>query len=131
MQAGFWIRIGALILDGVIIGIPLSIISSIVVGGGDAGDNFSNIMTFLYSLLVPVIWGGYTIGKRICGIRIRKVNDHEAPGIGTMLFRNLIAAIVYALTLGIGVIISAFMIGLREDRRAIHDFIAGTEVVHD
>ena len=33
--------------------------------------------------------------------------------------------------LGIGVIVSAFMVGLREDRRAIHDFVAGTEVVWD
>jgi uncharacterized RDD family membrane protein YckC len=30
-----------------------------------------------------------------------------------------------------GTTISAFMIGLREDRRAIHDFIAGTEVIEE
>lgn len=45
--------------------------------------------------------------------------------------RNLVAGIVYGLTFGIGVLISAFMVGLREDKRAIHDFIAGTEVVYN
>lgn len=48
-----------------------------------------------------------------------------------MLMRVLVAGLVYVLTLGIGIIVSAFMVGMREDRRAIHDFIAGTEVVWD
>lgn len=73
---------------------------------------------------MPVFWSGYTIGKRICGIRIRRVDDHLPPSLGTMLLRNVVAGIVYALTLGIGVIISAFMVAFREDKRSIHDFIA-------
>jgi uncharacterized RDD family membrane protein YckC len=48
-----------------------------------------------------------------------------------MLLRTLVSGIFYALTIGIGAIVSAFMVGIREDKRAIHDFIAGTEVVHD
>lgn len=131
MNAGFWIRFGAVILDAIIVGIPLFIISLIITGGGDGKEYFTDIMSFLYSLLLPVIWGGYTIGKRICGIRIRRVDDHSPPGIGTMLLRLVVAGIIYGLTLGIGVIVSAFMIGLREDRRSIHDFVAGTEVVHE
>ncbi|MDQ0656030.1 putative RDD family membrane protein YckC [Paenibacillus sp. W2I17] len=38
---------------------------------------------------------------------------------------------MYVLTLVIGIIVSALMVGMREDRRAIHDFVAGTEVVWD
>lgn len=130
MGAGFRIRFLAVILDAIIVGIPLVIISLIITGGGDGKEYFTDIMSFLYSLLLPVIWGGYTIGKRICGIRIRRVGDHSPPGIGTMLLRLVVAGIIYGLTLGIGVIVSAFMIGLREDRRSIHDFVARTEVVH-
>ncbi|XID94897.1 hypothetical protein ACF3MZ_10435 [Paenibacillaceae bacterium WGS1546] len=48
-----------------------------------------------------------------------------------MLLRNVVAGFVYALTLGVGLIISAFMVGLSEDKRAIHDYIAGTKVVYD
>lgn len=130
MQAGFWIRLGALLLDALIVGIPLAIIS-LIVTGGTREEYVTDIISFLYSLLVPVFWGGYTIGKRICGIKIRRVYDHSPPGIGTMLLRHVVAGILYGLTFGIGVIISALMVGLREDKRSIHDFIAGTEVVHD
>ncbi|MGZ7440814.1 RDD family protein [Paenibacillus sp. TH7-28] len=130
MVAGFWIRLGALLLDGVIVGIPLGIISFIITGGANQ-EYITNILSFLYSLLLPVFWGGYTIGKRICGIKIRKVSDHSSPGLGTMLLRNVVAGLIYGLTFGICTIISAFMVGLREDKRSIHDFIAGTEVVYD
>lgn len=61
------------------------------------------------------------------GVRIAKVNGGKL-GIGAMLLRTIVAGLVYVLTLGIGLIISAFMVGLRDDKRAIHDFIAGTYV---
>lgn len=35
------------------------------------------------------------------------------------------------LTLGIGLTISAIMVAIREDKRSIHDFIAGTYVTTD
>ncbi|WP_058302153.1 RDD family protein [Gorillibacterium timonense] len=131
MKAGFWIRLGAMLLDAIIIGIPLSILSSVMTGGYSSDEYLTDLLSFLYSLLVPIMWDGYTIGKRICGIKIRKVFDHSSPGFGTMLLRNVIGGIIYGLTFGIAVIISAFMVGLREDKRSIHDFIAGTEVVYD
>jgi len=130
-EAGFGIRLGAVLLDAIIVAVPLTIISLILTSGGNGSEFFTNILSFLYSLLLPVLWKGYTIGKRICGIRIRRVDDHLPPGIGTMFLRVFVAGIVYGLTLGIGVVVSVFMIILREDKRAIHDFIAGTEVVHD
>ena len=52
--------------------------------------------------------------------------DGKKLGIGTMLMRYLVAALVYAITLGIGFIVSAFMVGIRKDHRSIHDFIAVT-----
>lgn len=129
MNAGFWIRLGASLLDGLIVGIPLFLISWLISGGFEGREFFTDVISFLYSLLLPVFWNGYTIGKRICSIQIRKL-DGSSPGIGTMLLRNVVGGLVYALTLGIAAIVSAFMVGLREDKRAIHDFIAGTEVVH-
>ncbi len=128
MNAGFWIRLGASLLDGLIVGIPLFIISLLITGGLEGREYFTDVISFLYTLLLPVFWNGFTIGKRICGVQIRKL-DGSSPGIGTMLLRNVVGGLVYSLTLGIAVIISALMVGLREDKRAIHDFIAGTEVV--
>ncbi len=124
------IRLGATLLDAILIGIAIAIVSYIITGDPDSGL-VRDMLRLLYGLLVPILWGGYTVGKRICGIKIRKVDDYSPPGLGTMLLRNIVAGVVYTLTLGIGLIISAFMVGMREDRRAIHDFIAGTEVVYD
>jgi uncharacterized RDD family membrane protein YckC len=127
--AGFWVRLGAAILDGLIIGVPLAIISYLVTGSAE--DNiFTSTLNFLYTLLVPVVWAGYTVGKKIVGVRIAKVNG-EKLGFGTMFMRTIVSGLVYLLTLGIGIIVSAFMVGLRQDKRAIHDFIAGTYVTYE
>ncbi|MUT65136.1 RDD family protein [Paenibacillus sp. NEAU-GSW1] len=129
MNAGFWIRLGAGLLDGLIVGLPLGLLS-IVITNAFGKDHLTDLLSFLYALLVPVVWKGYTIGKKICGVRIAKL-DGSPPTILTMLLRNVVGGLVYAATLGIAVVVSAFMVGLREDKRAIHDFIAGTEVVRD
>ncbi|WP_397376153.1 RDD family protein [Paenibacillus sp. sptzw28] len=128
--AGFWIRLGALLLDALIVGVPLTIIALVFIAR--SGDEYvMDILSFLYTLLTPIFWKGYTIGKRICGIRIVKVSDGLPPGLGTMLLRNVVTGLIYAITLGIAVIVSATMVAAREDKRSLHDFIAGTEVVHE
>ncbi|HZG74698.1 MAG TPA: RDD family protein [Paenibacillus sp.] len=124
--AGFWIRFGATFLDMLIVGVPLAIVAHAT------GDQYvTDILGFLYSLLIPMLWNGYTIGKRICGIRIVKVSDGQSPTFGTMVLRCIVANLVYGLTLGIALIVSAIMVAAREDKRSLHDFIAGTEVVHE
>ncbi|QNK54589.1 RDD family protein [Paenibacillus sp. PAMC21692] len=127
--AGFWIRFGAILLDGLIIGIPLSVLSLILTGGSSGESIFTNVLSFLYALLLPVFWNGYTIGKKICSIRIIRVINNEPPHIGNMLMRNVVWAVIVGVTFGIALIVDWFMVGLREDKRGIHDFIAGTQVV--
>jgi len=126
---GFWVRLLATILDGLIIGIPLAVIGYLMTGNWE-DDPLTSTVSFVYTLLLPVLWHGYTVGKKIMGIRIAKVNG-EKLGIGAMLLRNLVGGLVYVVTLGIGVIVSAFMVGLREDKRSLHDMIAGTYVTYD
>ncbi|RST75288.1 RDD family protein [Siminovitchia acidinfaciens] len=126
---GFWRRLLGILLDAIVIGIPLGIIAYILTGETE-GNAFTNLLSFLYYLILPVAWMGYTVGKRIVGVRIVKVNG-EKVGIGTMFLRTFVAGIVYAVTIGIALIVSAFMVGLREDKRAIHDLIAGTYVTTD
>jgi uncharacterized RDD family membrane protein YckC len=124
--AGFWKRVLASLLDSVIIGIPLAILSYFITGNWE-GDIFTSLLNVLYFLIVPVLWSGYTVGKKIVGIRIVKVNG-EKLGFGAMLLRTVVASIIYVITLGIAFIVSAIMVAVREDKRAIHDFLAGTYV---
>jgi uncharacterized RDD family membrane protein YckC len=124
---GFWRRLGASLLDGLIIGVPLAIITYLMTGETQ-GNLFTNLISTLYTLLVPVFWYGYTIGKKILKIRIAKV-DGEPVGIGTMLLRVIVGMwLIYGITFGIGAIVSAIMVGVRQDKRAIHDLVAGTYV---
>ncbi|GAA0595141.1 RDD family protein [Virgibacillus siamensis] len=129
-RAGFWIRLGANILDGLLLGVPIAILA--VIFGLSVGDRdtINTVISVPYYLLLPVLWYGYTVGKRFCNIRIAR-KDGEKIGFGTMALRYIVGfIIVYGLTLGIAMIVSAFMVGLREDKRAIHDFIAGTYVTY-
>ncbi|MFH6683804.1 RDD family protein [Bacillus amyloliquefaciens] len=127
--AGFWIRLGALVLDYLITSVPLAIIFMLATGKDPNDSTMISIILTLYSLLLPVYWNGYVIGKKICGIRIKK-KDGTQVGFLTMILRVLVGALIYGVTFGIGVIVSAFMVGMREDKRSIHDFVAGTYVTY-
>lgn len=123
---GFWRRFGAAFLDGLLFGLPLSLLLSIILGG-EENEYLIEVITFLYFLLLPLFWNGYTIGKKIMGIRIVKMNG-ENVGISNMLLRELVGRLIYIITFGIGIIVSAIMVAAREDKRSIHDLIAGTYV---
>lgn len=127
--AGFGVRFVANLVDWLIINLPLIIIAGLVTGDFSQDNTFVSTVIFVYVLITPVLWKGYVVGKRIAGIRIVK-KDGSNVHIGNMLMRTIVSGIVYGLTLGIGIIVSAFMVGIREDKRAIHDFIAGTYVTH-
>lgn len=129
----FWHRAGGVGLDLVIVFTPLVsfsyIVQLIVDPGGVAISSIGGILYFVYLLLTPIFWNGYTLGKKILNIRIAKHDTLEAPGIGNMLLRVLVGRLIHAFTFEIARIVSCFMIALREDKRAIHDFVAGTVVV--
>jgi len=127
--AGFWIRLGASILDTLIVMVPLSMVSYMMTGQME-GDLVTSLLSVLYYIIVPVLWVGYTIGKRIVGIRIAKVNG-EKIGFGTTIMRYVVAGIVYTITFGLAVIASGLMVLFRKDKRSIHDLMAGTQVIHD
>lgn len=149
--AGFWIRFGANIIDGIIIGIPTGILTSIVSfiwfnssvqetmlepdyepTGGEVlafmGGTF--IMLFLailisflyYTLLHSSKWQG-TVGKKLLNIKV--INLHgERISFGKASGRYF-ATILSGIIFYIGYI----MAGFTEKKQALHDMIAGTLVV--
>ena len=126
--AGFWLRLGAQLLDGILLSIIIGLLSILIYGEFFSADESAlNVLNLLYALFLPVVWYGYTIGKRVLGVRIVKLDGGNVK-IGTMLMRTLVSGLVYAITFGIGLIVSIFMVALRDDKRALHDFIAKTYV---
>ncbi|WP_250886834.1 RDD family protein [Bacillus sp. SM2101] len=125
--AGFFQRLGALILDIICVYLPLAIFSHYLIGIDLLHIDFIFV---LYIFLAPVLWYGYNVGKRLSGIRIIKKNGADVT-LFTMFMRTFLAQYVYILTIGIGLLISILMVLIRKDCRSLHDFIAGTYVTND
>ena len=76
-----------------------------------------------YSVWMHGKWG-QTLGKMALGMKVVRV-DGSPLGYGGAFLR-WIGSLLSAIILGIGYI----MAGLRTDKRALHDFIAGSRVTY-
>lgn len=127
--AGFWIRFFAQLIDGIILVMPMTL--AFFVFQDNIGVYLGlNLLSLLYTLILPIIWNGQTIGKKTMGIRIKKISG-EKINIGTMLLRTFVAGLIYGITVGIATIASIFMVAFRKDKRSVHDLVAGTYVGYD
>jgi uncharacterized RDD family membrane protein YckC len=130
--AGFWIRAVAAVIDFVLfalVQLSLRVIAGsiwgrqIEDGGGlEAGVSaFTLLFTLLYTTLLHAVTG-QTVGKMIVGVRVAAADGGPLPG-GAALLRYF-AYYASAIPLGAGFV----MAGLRADRRALHDLLAGSRV---
>jgi uncharacterized RDD family membrane protein YckC len=141
MYAGFWLRVVAVIVDGVIftcvLGIPLAIVQMIMMGGMDtlgapqpAGQqalwNIAGTVLniVIYAAFEASPWQG-TPGKKILRIRVTDL-DGDRVSFARAATRN-VAKILSMLILLIGFI----MAGFTEKKQALHDMLAGCLVVRD
>jgi uncharacterized RDD family membrane protein YckC len=130
--AGFWIRVVAAVLDGILCSLvqfSLRFVAGSIWGrGADASPAFQSTVvafTLLFALLyTAVLHGGpgQTVGKMLVGVRVVAL-DGGALGFGPALLRSF-AYLVSFLPLGAGFIVA----GLRRDKRALHDLLAGSRV---
>ncbi|WP_019241079.1 MULTISPECIES: RDD family protein [Bacillus] len=132
--AGLGVRFLSRLLDSLFFMLVGGIITYLIKGEfsikWQEGRTWELIYT-LYLTIVPVIWGGYIIGKRILKIKIKRM-DNEKLTMKNMILREIVGFYLIGLvTFGIANVVSAFMIGFREDKRGIHDFIGGTYVGHN
>jgi len=76
---------------------------------------------------------GQTVGKRLLGIRIVRVQDDANPGFAhTVLLRSVIPVILRAIPVfGLGFWLVDVACIFRTDKRCLHDLIAGTKVVQN
>jgi uncharacterized RDD family membrane protein YckC len=130
--ASFWLRAGAILLDYVFLVIVVAVAqmaSSVI--WGEAGRTsrvlnaaltaFRWFLLLLYPVLFHWFWG-QTMGKMV--VRARVVAFDGGPLSFRRALGRTLAWLLSALPLGAGFIVA----GVRRDRRALHDLLAGTRV---
>jgi uncharacterized RDD family membrane protein YckC len=117
--AGFWMRVGAYLLDVLILFIPLGILSLIPI----LGIIINIVGVWLYFALQESSVHQATLGKRALHICVtdqygRRLSFGQATG-------RHFSKIISSLILGIGYLMVAFT----QKKQGLHDMIAGTLVV--
>jgi uncharacterized RDD family membrane protein YckC len=90
------------------------------------------IVTLVIGYLIwgLIVWGrGQTPALQVLGMRCWRPEPRETAGWGWMALREIVGRLVDSIALG-GLISFLLMVTGRE-RRTIHDYVAGTVVLHD
>jgi uncharacterized RDD family membrane protein YckC len=140
--AGRGQRLAAAIIDALILALllwPYITMSGYWERAMSGQEEMSDLLQLsLVSLIVFVVVHGYllhrygqTIGKRFLGIRIVSASDGELVSVGKIFGLRYVPIQIAGLLPVVGNILPLVdvLFIFREDRRCLHDFIAGTKVV--
>jgi uncharacterized RDD family membrane protein YckC len=116
--AGYGRRLVALVIDWVVALLVGSIFVGEDVWTGDGAGLWTPLMVLLVELTLLDGLLGYSIGRRALSIAVIRVDGRRPVGIPRAFVRSLL------LCLALPALIND------EDRRGLHDTVAGTAVVH-
>jgi uncharacterized RDD family membrane protein YckC len=134
--AGRGARLVAILLDGVIGGVLGAIIAGAgAVSAGGEQPNYAVLSIGGLLFLAYAIWQiwmfatqGQTLGKKLMNVRVVKLDTGRNGGFVTnVLLRALVGQGLLGVIPFYGLVDALFI--FRDDRRCIHDMIAGTAVV--
>jgi uncharacterized RDD family membrane protein YckC len=140
VYAGFWIRVGAKIIDVIILwvlGFAVSLLGGFFIGGSPspggqipmrfmAGGILIALISWAIQIAYPIYFlgkYGATLGKMACGLRVVRP-DGEKISYARACGRTF-AEVVSSLILMIGYLMVIF----DDEKRALHDRICDTRVV--
>jgi uncharacterized RDD family membrane protein YckC len=85
-----------------------------------------------YMIWGLIVWGnGQTPAQQVLGMRCWRPEEGRVASWGWMAMREVVGGLVYSVTFGIGSVVSFILFLTRPDRKALHDLLAGTVVLHD
>ena len=131
MYAGFWRRVAAVLIDGLLLSV-VTVPLTLTFGGDDGfaeaarsstASTISAVVTWLYYALMESSVKQATVGKMALGIMVTDLGGRRI-GFGRATGRYF-AKILSALIFFIGFIMIAFT----ERKQGLHDMIAGTLVI--
>jgi uncharacterized RDD family membrane protein YckC len=130
-------RVLAIIVDGLLIGIPASLVSQLLLGtnysvySGSVNSSlvivvasFSVVLTLLYYTLLEGSLG-QTVGKMLLGIKVVREDTGGVPGIGAAAIRNVLRVVdgLFGYLVGFIVVLAS------SKRQRLGDMAAHTLVV--
>ena len=127
VPAGFWVRAGAYMLDGLLIAIGQLLIFGflLLVGIPKIAANLcSSLLGIGYFIWMPAANSGQTLGKMAAGIAIVRMDG--SPLTYLRCLGRWAGYLVSTIVAGLGFVIAAFT----DQKRALHDYLADTRVVY-
>lgn len=133
--AGFWVRVGASLIDTVLIMIIIAPILTMIYGQEYwSGENFySDIWDLIFNYILPAVaiilfwvYKSATPGKMAFKLTIVDANTGEKPSAGQLVGRYF-AYYVSMLPLLMGII----WVGIDKKKQGWHDKLAGTVVIRN
>ncbi len=126
----FWARVFAVIMDNFLLLAPITILTGVIFGYDalkhpETNHVAGNFQMVVYLIVTVLFWKytGQTPGKKAFGLKVVDAKTFEIPSTWKLAIRF----VSYFLSM---VSLVGFFIPLfREDRRALHDLIAGTAVI--
>ena len=150
---GFWIRFGARMVDGLVLGVPFMILTFMLIPNflrtaTQAPDTAKPNLAFaafgLTFILVGFITGGCyeilmlkyrgaTLGKMACGLKVVRPGGGSLSWgvcVGRFFMWNIVSAGIPYLNF-IMMLVSSIMLGTDDEKRALHDRVCDTRVIYN
>ncbi|AKG03526.1 MULTISPECIES: RDD family protein [Salimicrobium] len=130
-KAGFGKRLAAFLADSFIINMVAVFLYFLITGEltSEVSSSYAYVLLdALYLTILPAVWAGYTLAKRLMGIRVKKLNGNDVTLLD-MFIRDFVGKVLLSvITFGVSTLVSFVMVIATKQRRAIHDYMAGTYV---
>ncbi len=127
--AGFWIRFGAVFIDGIILAVfnmMFGFAAALVMTGSESATGLMQFLQFVVGLAyVTFFLGkfGATPGKMACGLRV------VTPDGGRISYARAFGRHFGTLLSSILLCIGYLMVVFDDEKRALHDRVCGTRVI--
>jgi uncharacterized RDD family membrane protein YckC len=151
---GFWIRVGARLLDGLVLGVPILVVAALLIPNllrtaGQpstaappanpfalfAGFATFFVVSFLAGACYEILMLKYrsaTVGKIACGLKVTRSDGRDLGWgvcVGRFFMWNVVTSGVPYLNIVL-MPVSMIMLGVDGEKRALHDRVCDTRVVH-
>jgi len=139
-HAGFWIRLGAYLIDFIILMVVAGVLGAVLgVSIFTGSSNYyssgasEGFLVFFYLIFIIVIWLYFavqesspaqaTVGKRALNIKVTDLGGNRI-GFGKATVRTIVRFIPIIGSIG------CMMIGFSDKKQGLHDLAAGTYVIY-